>query len=72
MNSVKNFFSYLKPNYWLEFKRYAGHSKWANIRHTKAANDSARSKLFMGFAQRIKICIQGIQYGYLFVPYATR
>ncbi|RZF37104.1 hypothetical protein LSTR_LSTR013800 [Laodelphax striatellus] len=38
-------------------KRFAGHSKWQNIRHTKQANDQARSLLFMRLGQRIKIAI---------------
>ncbi|XP_022203134.1 translational activator of cytochrome c oxidase 1 [Nilaparvata lugens] len=38
-------------------KRFAGHSKWQNIRHTKAANDIARSQMYSRLGQRIKIAI---------------
>jgi YebC/PmpR family DNA-binding regulatory protein len=31
----------------------AGHSKWANIRHRKGAQDAARSKIFAKFAKEI-------------------
>ncbi|XP_065167259.1 translational activator of cytochrome c oxidase 1 [Atheta coriaria] len=39
-------------------KRYAGHSKWANIRHTKGAKDAQRGALFTKLAQKMKIAIQ--------------
>ena len=37
----------------------AGHSKWANIKHRKAAQDAKRGKMFtkMGIEHRIKIAI---------------
>ncbi|KAK9506533.1 hypothetical protein O3M35_008454 [Rhynocoris fuscipes] len=46
------------PNNLTIIKRYAGHSKWANIKHIKAAKDSQRSQLFMKLCQRIKVAIQ--------------
>ncbi|CAM9126092.1 YebC/PmpR family DNA-binding transcriptional regulator [Mycoplasma marinum] len=33
----------------------AGHSKWANIKHRKAAQDSARSKIFAKFSKEIMV-----------------
>ncbi|KAF5272813.1 hypothetical protein FQA39_LY07840 [Lamprigera yunnana] len=45
-------------SYNLYFKRLAGHSKWANIRHTKALKDSERGKLFTKLGQQIKVAIQ--------------
>ncbi|XP_075211732.1 translational activator of cytochrome c oxidase 1 [Lycorma delicatula] len=39
-------------------KRYAGHSKWQNIRHTKAAKDGEKSRLYIKIGQQIKIAIQ--------------
>ncbi|XP_059608457.1 translational activator of cytochrome c oxidase 1 [Phlebotomus argentipes] len=37
---------------------FAGHSKWANIRHTKAAKDGQKSLLFARFARQIRLAIQ--------------
>lgn len=39
-------------------KRFAGHSKWANIKHTKALKDEERSKIFTKLSQQIKVAIQ--------------
>ncbi len=36
----------------------AGHSKWANIKHKKAAQDAKRSKAFMKFSKDILIAIK--------------
>ena len=33
----------------------AGHSKWANIKHRKGAQDAARAKLFAKFAKEIMV-----------------
>lgn len=41
-------------------KRHAGHSKWANIKHTKTLKDSQRGKLFSKLSQQIKVAIQGV------------
>lgn len=39
-------------------RRYAGHSKWANIKHTKSLKDSQRSTLFARLCQRMKVAIK--------------
>lgn len=41
------------------FKRNAGHSKWANIKHIKAAKDAQRSLLFTRLSRQMKVAIQG-------------
>lgn len=35
-------------------ERFAGHSKWQNIRHTKAANDAKRSKMISKYCQTVR------------------
>lgn len=40
-------------------KRLAGHSKWANIKHTKGLKDAQRGRMFTKLGQQIKIAIQG-------------
>lgn len=40
-------------------KRNAGHSKWANIRHTKGAIDQQKSLLFSRFSRQMKLAIRG-------------
>lgn len=40
-------------------KRNAGHSKWANIRHTKGAIDQQKSLLFSKFSRLMKLAIRG-------------
>ncbi|KAL2728676.1 translational activator of cytochrome c oxidase 1 [Vespula squamosa] len=35
-------------------KRFAGHSKWQNIKHTKAENDNARATLFLRLRRMIR------------------
>lgn len=37
---------------------WAGHSKWANIRHTKAAKDGERAAMFKRFSRRMQLAIQ--------------
>lgn len=39
--------------------RHAGHSKWANIKHTKALKDGQRSQLFAKLGHKIKVTIYG-------------
>ncbi|XP_063926788.1 translational activator of cytochrome c oxidase 1 [Zophobas morio] len=39
-------------------RRFAGHSKWQNIRHIKGAKDAARSALFTRLSRQIKVAIQ--------------
>jgi YebC/PmpR family DNA-binding regulatory protein len=34
----------------------AGHSKWKNIKHKKAASDAAKGKIFSKFAKEIVVC----------------
>lgn len=45
-----------------ECKRYAGHSKWANIRHTKMAKDAERATALRTTIMKMKIAIAGIFY----------
>lgn len=42
----------------LTTKRFAGHSKWANIKHDKAIKDAARANMFYRFSRMIRIAIQ--------------
>jgi len=42
-----------------EIRRNAGHSKWANIKHTKAAKDAQKSLTFQKMAQLIRLAVQG-------------
>lgn len=42
----------------LTLKRFAGHSKWANIKHDKAIKDQARASMFDKFSRMIRIAIQ--------------
>lgn len=41
--------------------RNAGHSKWQNIRHTKALKDLEKSALFSRIGQKIKVAITGMR-----------
>jgi len=38
--------------------RFAGHSKWSNIRHIKGAKDAQRSKLTVLYCHRMQVAIQ--------------
>lgn len=38
---------------------HAGHSKWANIRHIKAAKDGQKAQEFAKYARQIRLAIQG-------------
>jgi hypothetical protein len=42
-----------------EIRRNAGHSKWANIKHIKAAKDAEKSLTFQKVAQLIRLAVQG-------------
>ncbi|XP_028130808.1 translational activator of cytochrome c oxidase 1 [Diabrotica virgifera virgifera] len=42
----------------VQSKRFAGHSKWANIRHIKGAKDAERSRLFTKLGRQIKVAVQ--------------
>jgi YebC/PmpR family DNA-binding regulatory protein len=37
----------------------AGHSKWANIKHRKGAQDAKRGKVFSKIAKEITVCARG-------------
>lgn len=39
--------------------RYAGHSKWQNIKHTKAAKDLQKNQLYNRHLGEIKIAVRG-------------
>ncbi|XP_023704234.1 probable transcriptional regulatory protein TTE1135 isoform X2 [Cryptotermes secundus] len=41
-----------------ENRRNAGHSKWANIKHTKAAKDAQKSTTFQKMSRLIRLAIQ--------------
>lgn len=41
----------------LTVRRWAGHSKWANIKHQKTANDVERNKLFTRLSRMIRVAI---------------
>lgn len=41
-------------------KRFAGHSKWANIKHIKAERDHEKMVLFHKFKLKMQVAIQGI------------
>jgi hypothetical protein len=40
-------------------RRNAGHSKWANIKHTKAEKDTQKSATFQKMSRLIRLAIQG-------------
>ncbi|XP_076258724.1 translational activator of cytochrome c oxidase 1 [Rhynchophorus ferrugineus] len=42
----------------LFFKRSAGHSKWANIRHIKGQKDAERNVLFTKLSRQVRVAIQ--------------
>ncbi|XP_021967891.1 probable transcriptional regulatory protein DICTH_1505 [Folsomia candida] len=46
------------PQYFYQPSRNAGHSKWANIKHTKMAKDMEKSSLTVRFVNMIKIAIR--------------
>lgn len=41
-----------------QFVRFAGHSKWANIKHTKALKDGQKAKVNEKFSRMVRIAIQ--------------
>lgn len=41
-------------------RRYAGHSKWANIKHIKEEKDNERMILFQQLKHQMQVAIQGI------------
>lgn len=42
-----------------EFKRFAGHSKWQNIKNTKMAKDKQKSMLYSSLTMRMRFAIMG-------------
>lgn len=54
------FYTKYKNILFQETKRYAGHSKWKNIKATKEANDTARSVLFKSISYRMKAVALGM------------
>lgn len=73
--------------YYTECKRFAGHSKWANIKHIKAEKDGEKQAAMLQLTRQMKIAILGkksfgisiyknlynkiINYYYLYVYYFT-
>ena len=43
----------------LERRGMAGHSKWSNIRHVKAAKDGEKQRVAMMIVNRLKVVIRG-------------
>lgn len=50
-------------------KRFAGHSKWMNIKHTKEEKDNQRMILFHQLTSQMKVAIKGIYLLYFFCFY---
>lgn len=46
-------------------KRFAGHSKWQNIRHIKSAKDTQKSDAFGRMSRQMKLAAQGRKYCFL-------
>ncbi|XP_015597709.1 translational activator of cytochrome c oxidase 1 [Cephus cinctus] len=59
MNKVLNTLIYKRTSrvLWQESKRFAGHSKWANIKHIKGQKDAEKSSLYLQYTRRMKIAI---------------
>lgn len=43
-----------------ETKRYAGHSKWQNIKATKQEHDNAKSQIFSTLSQKMRVVAAGM------------
>lgn len=43
-------------------RRYAGHSKWQNIRHIKGAKDAERSRIFTKLSSQMKVAVHRNKY----------
>lgn len=43
-----------------ETKRFAGHSKWANIKHTKAEKDGEKSTMIDKHIRHMRAAVAGI------------
>ena len=48
----------------LHFKRYAGHSKWSNIKFKKMHKDNARAKVFGQLSREIIQAVKGFVISY--------
>lgn len=65
---ISNFMNYLDVMQWMNIEQLiydlkqrihmAGHSKWANIKHRKGAQDKRRSKLFTKIIKEIAVAIK--------------
>lgn len=55
---------YTCRNIFIETRRYAGHSKWKNIKATKEAQDGEKSAIFRSLAFKMKAVIKGIYIRY--------
>lgn len=53
-----NNFNKIVPRAYFEAKRWAGHSKWANIKHTKMSKDLEKSALFSKIAKKIALAVK--------------
>ncbi|XP_017878750.1 uncharacterized protein LOC108624159 [Ceratina calcarata] len=51
------FYNKCRSTIFQECRRYAGHSKWQNIKHTKETQDAARSALFRSVLSKMKAVI---------------
>lgn len=40
-------------------KRYAGHSKWQNIKHIKGEKDAQRSEIFTKLGRYMRVAVTG-------------
>ena len=52
--------------------RYAGHSKWSNIKHKKAHKDNARAKVFGKLSLEIIQAVKGKLFFHMFVTYRKK
>lgn len=59
MRSPFNIFNVIKYKgiIFQESRRFAGHSKWSNIKHTKAAIDAERASLFRSLTSKMRAAI---------------
>lgn len=48
-------------------KRFAGHSKWANIKHTKQAKDHERMMLFHHLKQQMRVAINCMYFFFIVI-----
>ncbi len=53
------------PTFQYQPRRHAGHSKWANIRHTKGAKDAQKANATDKIVRQIRIAVRGQYYSIL-------